>query len=64
MVGIRIAIDAGMQPILAEISTFGSLNPALVMAISLIVPAVATLVAVLVFRKVTRASWRGYWDVV
>lgn len=61
-------ILASMHPFLADVSnylsTLGRTNPAVVLALSLTLPAAATFAVVVTFKKLTAACWRGYWDVV
>ncbi len=57
-----------MHPFFADVfyvlASLGRTNPALLMGLSLITPAVATFTVVVGFKKMTAACWRGYWDVV
>jgi len=57
-----------MHPLFADVSnlleSMGRTNPALLLVISITMPAAATFAFVMGFKKLTAACWRGYWDVV
>jgi hypothetical protein len=46
------------------LASIGEYSPNLVLAVSLIAPAVVMYAIVFVVHKLSKASWRGHWDAV